>query len=135
MISKSWEDVFAVFDAAVAMSGAERAAFLERACGDNVRLRDEVESLLAANADAEGFLSDQQVRATSATCSPSSPGCRILTPGTRIGVFEIESLAGAGGMGEVYRARDTRLDRHIALKILSSDGPSDTRGRARFAYE
>src|SRR5262249_53561541 len=49
--------------------------------------------------------------------------------------FEIESFAGAGGMGEVYRARDTRLDRHVALKILSSEGPSDTRGRARFAYE
>jgi Tol biopolymer transport system component len=98
-------------------------------------LRDEVESLLAAHADAEGFLSDGQVRATSATRGPSSPGSRILTPGTRIGVFEIESFAGAGGMGEVYRARDTRLDRHIALKILSSDGPSDTRGRARFAYE
>ncbi len=135
MISESWENVFAVFDAAVATTGAERAAFLERECGGNVRLRDKVESLLAANGDAEGFLSDAHVRATSATSGSSSPGSRILTPGTRIGAFEIESFAGAGGMGEVYRARDTRLDRHVALKILSSDGPSDTRGRARFAYE
>ena len=99
------------------------------------RLRDEVESLLAANRDAQGFLSGGQVRATSAPGGPSSAGSRILTPGTRIGVFEIESFAGAGGMGEVYRARDTRLDRHVALKILSSDAPADTRGRARFAYE
>jgi Tol biopolymer transport system component len=135
MISESWEGVFAVFDAAITVSGAERAAFLERACGDNVRLRDEVESLLTANAAAEGFLSDRLVGATPASGGRSSPGSRILTPGTRLGVFEIDSFAGAGGMGEVYRARDTRLDRHVALKILSSDGPSDTRGRARFAYE
>ena len=135
MISERWEDVFAVFDAALATSGGERDALLARECGGNARLRDEVESLLAANRDAQGFLSGGQVRATSAPGGPSSAGSRILTPGTRIGVFEIESLAGAGGMGEVYRARDTRLDRHVALKILSSDAPADTRGRARFAYE
>ena len=56
MISESWEDVFAVFDAAVATSGAERDAFLARECGDNARLRGKVESLLAAHLDAEGFL-------------------------------------------------------------------------------
>ena len=47
----------------------------------------------------------------------------------------LRGFAGAGGMGEVYRARDTRLDRHVALKILSPDSTTDPRGRARFAYE
>lgn len=135
MSSQSWEDVFTLFDAALATSGEERDALLARECGDNAQLRDKVESLLAANLDAEGFLSGGQVHPTSAPGGPSSAGSRILPPGTRIGVFEIESFAGAGGMGEVYRARDTRLDRHVALKILSSDAPADTRGRARFAYE
>jgi eukaryotic-like serine/threonine-protein kinase len=135
MSSQSWEDVFTLFDAALATSGEERDALLARECGDNARLRDEVESLLAAHRDAQGFLSGGQVRAISPPGGPSAAGSRILTPGTRIGVFEIESFAGAGGMGEVYRARDTRLDRHVALKILSSDAPADTRGRARFAYE
>ena len=135
MISDNWEDVFAVFDAALSTSGVARDEFLERKCGGNARLRDKVESLLAAHRDAEGFLSGGQVRATRASGGPSSSVSRILAPGTRIGVFEIESFAGAGGMGEVYRARDTRLDRHVALKILSPDATTDIRRRARLAYE
>ena len=53
----------------------------------------------------------------------------------RLGVFDVESFVGAGGMGEVYKARDTRLDRHVAIKVLSPDAATDPRGRARFAYE
>ena len=53
----------------------------------------------------------------------------------RLGVFDVESFVGAGGMGEVYRARDTRLDRHVAIKVLSPDAATDPRGRARFAHE
>ena len=135
MSSQSWEEVFTLFDAALATSGEERDALLTRECGDNAQLRDKVESLLAANRDAEGFLSGWQLHATPVPGGRPSAGSRILTTGTRIGVFEIESFAGAGGMGEVYRARDTRLDRHVALKILASDTPADTRSRARFAYE
>ena len=135
MISHSWEDVFAVFDAALSTSGVERDELLARECGSNARLRDKVDSLLAAHRDAEGFLSSRHVRATQASGDSLSPVSRILAPGTRIGVFEVESFAGAGGMGEVYRARDTRLDRHVALKILSPDATNDIRGRARLAYQ
>ena len=135
MSADRWDDVFAIFDAALATSGGERDALLVRECGGNARLRDEVESLLAANRDAQGFLSGGLVRATSASGGPATAGAGILTPGTRIGVFEIESFAGAGGMGEVYRARDTRLERHVALKILWPDTTTDMRGRARLAYE
>ena len=135
MISESWEDVFAVFDGAVAASGVERDALLARECGDNAWLRGKVESLLAAHQDAEGFLSGGLPRTTQASGGLPSRVSRILEPGTRIGVFEVERFAGAGGMGEVYRARDTRLDRHVALKILSAEGATDPRRRARFAYE
>ena len=58
-----------------------------------------------------------------------------LPPGTRLGAYEIVSPIGAGGMGEVYRARDTRLDRTIALKVLSRDLAADPAARERFERE
>ena len=58
-----------------------------------------------------------------------------LTPGTRIGSFEVIAAIGAGGMGEVYRARDTRLDREVALKVLPDVFTSDPERLARFERE
>src|SRR5215213_2914064 len=58
-----------------------------------------------------------------------------LTPGTRLGPYEIVASIGAGGMGEVYRARDTRLDRDVALKILPESFAIDPDRRARFERE
>jgi serine/threonine protein kinase len=58
-----------------------------------------------------------------------------LTPGTRFGPYEIESLLGQGGMGEVYSARDTRLQRTVAIKILPSHLSSDADLRSRFEQE
>src|SRR5215510_7768673 len=58
-----------------------------------------------------------------------------LAPGTRLGPYEITGSLGAGGMGEVYRARDTRLDREVALKVLSSQLSHDAGLRQRFERE
>ena len=58
-----------------------------------------------------------------------------LTPGTRLGVFELTELIGRGGMGEVYRARDTKLDRDVAIKILPETFAHDTDRLARFQRE
>src|SRR5512138_1998858 len=58
-----------------------------------------------------------------------------LGPGTRLGPYEIQSPIGAGGMGEVYRARDTRLDRTVAIKVLPSHVSSDPALRERFERE
>ncbi|HXA16412.1 MAG TPA: protein kinase [Thermoanaerobaculia bacterium] len=58
-----------------------------------------------------------------------------LAPGTRLGPYEIVSLIGAGGMGEVYRARDTRLDRTVALKVLAQHVSATSSGRERFERE
>src|SRR6202050_3312119 len=58
-----------------------------------------------------------------------------LTPGTKLGPYQIESLLGAGGMGEVYRARDTRLDRAVAIKILTQGLPDTPEVRQRFERE
>ena len=135
MTSDRWEHIFTLFDAALARPEAERAAFLTDQCGEDAHLRQEVESLLAAHGDAEGFLSGRPARAGAANVDQSGPAPPSLTRGMRLGVFDIESFVGAGGMGEVYRARDTRLDRHVAIKVLSPDAATDPRGRARFAHE
>src|SRR6202162_3314725 len=58
-----------------------------------------------------------------------------LIPGTKLGPYEIQSLLGAGGMGEVYRARDTRLDRAVAIKILTQRSPHTPEARQRFERE
>ena len=58
-----------------------------------------------------------------------------LAAGTRLGPYEIQSAIGAGGMGEVYKARDTRLDRSVAIKILPPQFSADPERRARFERE
>ena len=58
-----------------------------------------------------------------------------LPSGTRLGPYEIQSAIGAGGMGEVYKARDTRLDRSVAIKVLPPDVSADPDRRARFERE
>jgi serine/threonine protein kinase len=58
-----------------------------------------------------------------------------LSSGTRLGPYEIQTAIGAGGTGEVYRARDTRLDRSVAIKILPPDFSADPDRRARFERE
>ena len=68
---------------------------------------------------------------------PSSSGSipSILSPGTRFGSYEILQRLGAGGMGEVYRAKDTRLDREVAIKTISVDGSSAPEALLRFERE
>src|SRR5262249_32730842 len=67
--------------------------------------------------------------------SPILSGHLPLTPGTRLGPYEVLSALGAGGMGEVYRARDTRLVRDVAIKVLPSEVAADSERRARFERE
>jgi serine/threonine protein kinase len=133
MRSDRWEQIFALFEATLQQPEAEREAFLARECGDDAEPRVEVKSLLAADGEAEGFLS--RGRRSAAATVDSRPALPRFPAGTRLGVFRVESFIGAGGMGEVYKARDTRLDRHVAIKVLSPASATDPRGRARFAYE
>jgi serine/threonine protein kinase len=128
-----WERVRELFHHALALPPEERVAFLYRETSADEDSRHEIESLLAAHADADGFLSDSPARATGDDDLPTGIGA--LPSGTRLGAFEILGLLGAGGMGEVYRARDTRLDREVAIKVLSRDLADDTGGRERFERE
>ena len=126
-------DLRDAFDRAVSLPPQERAAFLARACGANDDLRREVERLLAADARV-GSTFDTEPGSDPASGSIAS-GATSLQPGTRLGPYEVVAPLGAGGMGEVYKARDTRLDRIVAIKVLSHDLIADSSARRRFDRE
>jgi serine/threonine-protein kinase len=135
MASDRAERVFALFDEAIGRPESERDAFLEANCAGDPELRAEVESLLAANADAAGFLSGPASDVSRAAAAESGSPARVLPPGAALGPFVIESFIGAGGMGEVYRALDTRLRRHVALKVLPTAFAGDADRLARLRRE
>jgi serine/threonine protein kinase len=128
MTSERWHRIEELYHAARTQPSSARAAFLHAACDGDSTLVREVESLIAQN---------------DATTTHGAPG--IAAPwvtdergpleGQRIGVYEIGPLIGAGGMGEVYRARDSRLRRDVAIKVLPSAFTSDPERLARFERE
>ena len=109
---------------------AERAAFLADACVDDQALRREVEELLAHAEDAVHFIETPALDvAAAAFARPPAP------VGRKVGPYAVLSLLGSGGMGEVYRARDSFLHRDVAIKILPTFVGSDADRRARFERE
>ena len=108
---------------------AERDTFLGRACPDDPALRREVESLLAQ--PPAGVIDTPVGALVAGLVAPAS----VLLSGRRLGVFEVQGLLGVGGMGEVYRARDTRLGREVAIKILPRAFKDDPDRLASFERE
>ena len=117
-----WSRIKELFQAAVERAPADREAFLEDACGNEREVKREVESLLTAHAEAGGFA--------------ERPAMDVLTelPGGA-GPYQLVSLIGAGGMGEVYRARDVALGRDVAIKILPPIFVADPDRLLRFDRE
>ena len=124
-----WLRLKEVFAGARALPRERRPAYLAEACGDNEALRQEVESLLASNERAKSFLE------TPAAAQVQDAFAAINLEGQRIGSYQIEARIGAGGMGEVYRARDTKLNRHVAIKVLLPAVANDPDRLARFSRE
>jgi serine/threonine protein kinase len=122
MQADRWKKIEGLYQAAVALSPEKRAEFLEQACPGDAGLRGEVQSLLAQQADS--FLESSPVSTI-----------KTLTPGAKLGNFEILELIGRGGMGEVYRARDARLKRDVAIKVLPAGLARDPDRIARFERE
>jgi serine/threonine protein kinase len=124
-----WRRVELIYDEALARQGADRSRFLDAACGGDELLRREIESLLDADRDAGGFL---EIPAAD-ILERQADGCALV--GRQLGPYRIESLLGAGGMGEVYVAQDTRLDRRVAVKVLPSHFADRPASRRRFERE
>src|ERR1700745_1260569 len=103
MLKERWSEIEGLYLSASALESTERVAYLDRMCGSDVDLRREVESLLE-------FLEP----------GPSQTPDTPVPSREQIGPYTILEFLRAGGMGEVYKARDTRLDRAVAIKFLPS---------------
>jgi eukaryotic-like serine/threonine-protein kinase len=122
-----WRRVEELFHAALQRAPAEREAFLRETCGGDEELRREVESLLAEEGVAERLMEEPAAGAATQKLA--------VVRGTRLGPYEVIDLIGAGGMGEVYRARDTRLGRDVAIKVLPEQVSHDVSALARLNRE
>ena len=127
-----WTTVKRIHQSALDIDPSERAAFVDKSCGGDEALRREVQELLTYAAEAESFLERPAV-----DIAPTPPGAshEATLVGRTISHYQVLSLLGAGGMGEVYLARDPRLDRTVALKILPGELAADADRMQRFTRE
>jgi predicted ATPase/predicted Ser/Thr protein kinase len=125
-----WATVKRIHQSALEKSGDERVAFLEQACGGDRTLQREVESLLGYDSAAQSFMESPALEVQAMSIDAELP-----LVGQTLGHYEVQLLLGVGGMGEVYLARDPRLDRFVALKILPPDLLFDPDRLERFTRE
>src|SRR5580765_5838563 len=138
MTAVSWDRVKAIFQQALEGERTERAALVRDRCGDDRALQAEVLSLLAAH-DAAGSFAE---RAAIETCDETAfravraiDEVKRSVEGRTIGPYRLQVRIGVGGMGDVYRARDTKLERDVAIKMLPSHFAADPDRLARLERE
>ncbi len=128
------QQVSQLYHAALAREPGERSGYLEHACAGDESLRREVESLLAYEDVAADFLEMPAVQ-PALTAGGQTEAAELVMIGRQIGPYKVLSLIGAGGMGEVYRAYDQRLNRDVAIKVLPARSLADNDRRRRFVQE
>lgn len=132
----AWPRVKELFLAALDVPDSHRAVWLQRTCGDDLALRHQLESLLAHDASDDELFDTPAAALLGSDAFEDSPA--MLAPGAKLGPYRIISLIASGGMGDVYRARDTRSEAQVAIKtaratILDPDGAGRLSREARHA--
>lgn len=135
-----WQQISRIFKSAISLDPEARNAYVAGQCGSDDSLRAEVDKLIASHQQAseQDFIGGMAAEAAAPLLiieDEVGPPQRTLSNGQHFGSYVILDPLGAGGMGEVYLARDTRLDRTVALKILPPDISGDKRRMQRFRQE
>jgi serine/threonine protein kinase len=131
MTPERWHRISRIYHDALERDDRRRDAFVREACGDDETLRYEVMSLLVQPVSAENFLTEPAV----AVAAPLVGDPASMLTGRRLGAYQLLEILGVGGMGAVYRGRDTRLGRDVAIKVLPRIFSTDAQRRARFERE
>ncbi|HET9532345.1 MAG TPA: serine/threonine-protein kinase, partial [Blastocatellia bacterium] len=132
MKPERWKRIEEIYHRARRCAADERAAFVDEACSGDEELRNEVESLLRADDEAHRFLDTPALNLAAQMIAEQQAS---FLAGKSISHYEIIEQIGAGGMGEVYRARDTRLNREVAIKVLPANLSQNAEALARFERE
>lgn len=138
MTPERWQQISRIFKSAISLDSDARQKYVADKCGDDELLRSEVEKLIASHeqASAENFIGGRAAADGAVLLSEEVEEHKpTLNKGQQFGSYLVLDRLGAGGMGEVYLARDSRLDRTVALKVLSADVSSDRRRMQRFRQE
>lgn len=137
MSPERWQQISRIFKSAISLDGEARAAYVMDQCGADSSLRFEVEKLLASHqrASAENFIGGRAADDGAVLLVEDVELKPRLEKGQQLGSYLILDQLGAGGMGEVYLAKDSRLERTVALKVLSPDIAEDKRRMRRFRQE